>query len=323
MPSQPLEPPTGGGFDLRNQNQFLNFEPLTLGTGGSPEFERMRNESLLRQFQEGQTGSQPSPAPNRYSNIMPSQPLEPPNQPSFDSRQRNMALKQLASREGWSVPKYSMQLLIPEESAARDARDAEAAANFLKEKGVQYDDSRLQDLYQSLFGQQSNNVPAAPSVPAFALPSIQRGSGRDQFSIDPYDQQQAQRRQLESQNMTDYQRLMNRKNFLSSGSFPVPGISPSGGLGGLPTVGMPTDLEIARSLGYSGNNNLIRDTRARLPDEYAEENAKENAAAREYLNSIGYGQEGFDSSKYEVRKQPSQSFGIGSLFGGLNRGIMY
>jgi hypothetical protein len=239
---------------------------------------------------------------------------------------------------GWSAPIRGGPALPPEQTAAMHAWDAEEAANFLKEKGVQYDDTLLQNMFQKSKEEEerrirermaSNNntgrpaLVAAPSVPAFALPSIQRGSGRDQFSIDPYDQQQAQRRQLESQNMTDYQRLMNRKNFLSSGSFPVPGISPSGGLGGLPTVGMPTDLEIARSLGYSGNNNLIRDTRARLPNEYAEENAKENAAAREYLNSIGYGQEGFDSSKYEVRKQPSQSFGIGSLFGGLNRGIMY
>jgi len=57
--------------------------------------------------------------------------------------------------------------------------------------------------------------------------------------------------------------------------------------------------------------------RARLPEEYERENQENNRLARDYLNSIGYGQSGFDSSKYEVRPTRSGPINFGGLAAGL------
>ena len=156
-----------------------------------------------------------------------------------------------------------------------------------------------------------------PFNQGFAVPNQNSPVEATRFNpFNPADAQaqaDAQKRQLQSEQMSDYQRLMARKNAAS--------FAPSTGglgLGGLQPINTaPSDLEIATSLGYSGGNNLLSDMRARRPEEYEQENAQRNAAAKDYLNSIGYGQAGFDPSKYEVRRQPTSSGGISSLFSGF------
>lgn len=130
----------------------------------------------------------------------------------------------------------------------------------------------------------------------------------------------AYQQQLAASNMTDYQRLMQRQQAASQ---PQPNYG--AGLGGLEQnfkPSAPTDLEIANSLGYkgAGSAEFMTDMRARMPHEYEAENAANNAKAKEYLNSIGYGQAGFDASKYEVKRQPVSTgprTGLGALLGGV------
>lgn len=139
----------------------------------------------------------------------------------------------------------------------------------------------------------------------------------DPYSFNPQADAQRQQQQMlmdREANTTDYQRLMQRKNSASAGPY----VNPlTGAVGGVNPFSQVQDAEIAKSLGWQ-DPNMITDMRARMPEEYEAENAARNAKAREYLNSIGYGTEGFDSSKYEVRRQPiGPSPGLGSLFNGL------
>lgn len=139
-----------------------------------------------------------------------------------------------------------------------------------------------------------------------------RGVASDNINNPAYQQQ------LAASNMTDYQRLMQQKQAASQPQ------QNQYGLGGLnPISRAPSDLEIANSLGYkgAGSAEFMTDMRARMPHEYEAENAANNAKAREYLNSIGYGQSGFDASKYEVKRQPVSTgprTGLGALLGGAS-----
>jgi hypothetical protein len=134
-----------------------------------------------------------------------------------------------------------------------------------------------------------------------------------------YFRQQQQMMYDREANMTDYQRLMDRQRM---GNMPrLPTMSGGLGLNPLP-INAPSDLEIATSLGYK-DPNAWRDMVGvpRLPSDPTakQENEARQTKAKEYLNSIGYGQSGFDPSKYEVRKQPSapvSMFGLLRGFGG-------
>lgn len=142
----------------------------------------------------------------------------------------------------------------------------------------------------------------------------------DPYSFNPQADAQRQQQQMfmdREANTTDYQRLMQRKN--QAANAPPASSSPSMGfglgLGGMP-VRAPSDYEIAQSLGYGDSG--IRDMRVRTPEESEQEDKTRQARAKSYLDSIGYGTEGFDSSKYEVRRQPrSPSPGLSGLFSGL------
>jgi hypothetical protein len=157
-----------------------------------------------------------------------------------------------------------------------------------------------------------------PFNQGFAVPNQNSPVEATRFNpFNPADAQaqaDAQKRQLQQfEQMSDYQRLMARKNAAS--------LAPSAGdLGGLQPINMaPNDIEIARSLGFKDpqdnmmmvtNYDPLRDARL----------AKESEQrAKDYLGSIGYGQAGFDSSKYEVRRQPTNSGGISSLLSGFGR----
>jgi hypothetical protein len=75
---------------------------------------------------------------------------------------------------------------------------------------------------------------------------------------------------------------------------PAPPMSGMMGLGGMP-ITAPTDYEIANSLGYKDPNpNRFRNSfdDLRIEQERA-------PGAKQYLDSINYGQAGFDPSKYE------------------------
>lgn len=139
----------------------------------------------------------------------------------------------------------------------------------------------------------------------------------DPYSFNPQAEAQRQQQQMlmdREANTTDYQRLMQRKNSASAGPY----VNPlTGAVGGVNPFSQVQDAEIARSLGWQ-DPNMMSDMRAKMPHEYEAENAARNAKAKEYLNSIGYGTEGFDSSKYEVRRQPiGPSPGLSGLFSGL------
>jgi hypothetical protein len=129
----------------------------------------------------------------------------------------------------------------------------------------------------------------------------------------------AYQQQMAASNMTDYQRLMQLRQMASQ---PQPNQLGFGGLGlNQMPVTAPSDFEIANSLGYKDPSaGMVTDMRAKMPHEYEAENAARDAKAKEYLNSIGYGQSGFDASKYEVKRQQPTLTG-GSPFSGL-RGLM-
>jgi hypothetical protein len=138
-----------------------------------------------------------------------------------------------------------------------------------------------------------------------------RGVASDNINNPAYQQQMA------AYNMTDYQRLMQRKNSASAGPY----VNPlTGEVGGVNPFAQVSDLEIANSLGYKDPSaNMMSDMRARMPHEYEAERTANNAKAKDYLNSIGYGQSGFDASKYEVKRQPVSTgprAGLGALLGG-------
>ena len=151
-----------------------------------------------------------------------------------------------------------------------------------------------------------------------------RGVASDNINNPAYQQQ------LAASNMTDYQRLMQRKNSASAGPY----VNPlTGEVGGVNPFAQVSDLEIANSLGYKDPSaNMMSDDRARMPfdanlglqglrQQMAAAGtlgqSSQNEKAKEYLNSIGYGQAGFDASKYEVKRQPvSTGTGLGALLGG-------
>ena len=124
------------------------------------------------------------------------------------------------------------------------------------------------------------------------------------YSFNPQENAQRQQQQMfmdREANTTDYQRLMQRKNSASAGPY----VNPlTGAVGGVNPFTQVSDSEIATSLGFQDPySNLFRTT-DHNPERDRREAEESNARAKEYLNKIGYGTEGFDSSKYEVRRQP-------------------
>jgi len=148
---------------------------------------------------------------------------------------------------------------------------------------------------------------------AYVEPPQQAQSG----TIDQNMNNPAFKQQQDAYNMTDYQRLMQRKNQAANAP-PAPPMSGMTGLGGMP-IRAPSDYEIAQSLGLGDSG--ISDMRAKRPEEYKQEDIARQARAKSYLDRIGYGQTGFDPSKYEVKREVRPSSGIGSLFSGFGRGF--
>jgi len=147
---------------------------------------------------------------------------------------------------------------------------------------------------------------------AYAEPPQQAQRG----TIDQNMNNPAFKQQQDAYNMTDYQRLMQRKDRAANAP-PAPPMSGMMGLGGMP-ITAPRDYDIAQSLGYGDSG--ISDMRAKMPEEYKQEDIARQARAKSYLDSIGYGQTGFDPSKYEVKREVQPFSGFGSLFSGLGRG---
>lgn len=164
----------------------------------------------------------------------------------------------------------------------------------------------------------------AQSSPMGQMPQIMPGAApvaATQGVVSDNINHPAYQQQLAASNMTDYQRLMGQRQMASQPQ------QNQYGLGGLnPISRAPSDLEIANSLGYKDPNaGMVTSMQAKMPHEYAAENAAKNAKAKEYLNSIGYGQAGFDASKYEVKRQPvstGPSTGLGSLMTGFRTNPM-
>jgi hypothetical protein len=160
-----------------------------------------------------------------------------------------------------------------------------------------------------------------PFNQGFAVPSQNGPAEATRFNpsnpADVQAQADAQKRQLQSEQMSDYQRLMARKNAAS--------FAPSTGglgLGGLQPINMaPSDIEIARSLGFKDPQDGMFMTMDVNPERDARRAKEAEQRAKDYLGSIGYGQAGFDPSKYEVRRQPTNSDGLSSLFSGLGGGF--
>jgi hypothetical protein len=162
--------------------------------------------------------------------------------------------------------------------------------------------------------------------PTMIEPTQARPEMAQQYNPNVYDSRADALRQAQQQfqqreaNTTDYKRLMDRQKMASMPRPPnTPSMSGGFGLNPLP-INAPSDLEIANSLGYKDPSSGITDMRARMPHEYEAMHAAQNAKAKEYLNSIGYGQAGFDSSKYEVKRQPSAPVNISGISSGL-RGL--
>jgi hypothetical protein len=158
-----------------------------------------------------------------------------------------------------------------------------------------------------------------PQSPAYdnSTPGSNDLSGRNMP-----DYRQAQDSAKKYQDMTDYQRLMQQKDNYEKYKNRPP--MPSRDLG-YPLEGgpirpsAPRDYEIAQSLGYGDLG--LRDMRAKTNEEYQQEEITRQARAKSYLDSIGYGQAGFDPSKYEVKREVRPSSGLGSLFSGFGRGF--
>jgi hypothetical protein len=146
------------------------------------------------------------------------------------------------------------------------------------------------------------------------------GGFQQRGTIDQNMNNPAFKQQQDAYNMTDYQRLMQRKNQAANAppAPPAPPMSGMTGLGGMP-IRAPSDYEIAQSLGLGESG--ISDMRAKMPEEYKQEDIARQARAKSYLDRIGYGQTGFDPSKYEVKREVRPSSGIGSLFSGFGRGF--
>ena len=142
-----------------------------------------------------------------------------------------------------------------------------------------------------------------------------RGVASDNINNPAYQQQ------LAASNMTDYQRLMQQTDTLKQQNY-------GGGLGGLQqnfAPSAPTDFDIATSLGFK-DPHAARSMLTWANDPMADQVAKDRAEqSKAYLNSIGYGQSGFDASKYEVKRQPVSTgprTGLGSLMTGFRTNPM-
>lgn len=157
-----------------------------------------------------------------------------------------------------------------------------------------------------------SNVPE-PGPQGLPFPvEATRGVASDNMNNPAYQQQ------LAASNMTDYQRLMQRQQAASQ---PQPNYG--AGLGGLEQnfrPSAPSDFEIATSLGFK-DPHAARSMLTWAKDPMADQVEKDRAEqSKAYLNSIGYGQSGFDASKYEVKRQPVSTgprTGLGALLGGV------
>ena len=166
--------------------------------------------------------------------------------------------------------------------------------------------------------QQRGTVDQNMNNPAF---SMQPMPGSNELGRNLPDYRQEQDSFKKYQDMTDYQRLMQKqddyKKYKARPPMPSPDLRrPLEGGEGI--FHPPRDYEIAKSLGYADLG--ITDMRAKRPEEYQQEETTRQARAKSYLDSIGYGQTGFDPSKYEVKREVQPFSGIGSLFSGLGRG---
>jgi hypothetical protein len=150
---------------------------------------------------------------------------------------------------------------------------------------------------------------------AYAEPPQQAQRG----TIDQNMNNPAFKQQQDAYNMTDYQRLMQRKDRAANAP-PSPPMSGMTGLGGMP-IRAPSDTEIANSLGFKSPNTGIYMQTDYNPERNRRLQQQDEVLAKEYLNSIGYGQSGFDPSKYEVKREVQPFSGIGSLFSGFGRGF--
>lgn len=151
--------------------------------------------------------------------------------------------------------------------------------------------------YGNQFAQQQEQPDFPPQMAQRYNPNVYNPRENAQRQM----QQQFQQRES---SMTDYQKLMERQR---TANMPRPPSSPSmsGGFGldQLP-VTAPSDLEIAKSLGWNdpyAARDMLEWARDPMADQIAKERAEQSKA---YLSSIGYGQAGFDPSKYEVRRPP-------------------
>lgn len=131
----------------------------------------------------------------------------------------------------------------------------------------------------------------------------------------------AYQQQLAAENMTDYQRLMRKKNMASAGPY----VNPlTGAVGGVNPFLQVSDYEIAKSLGFQDPYSKVMgafSTHDYRPERDRREREESDIRAKEYLDKIGYGTEGFDSSKYEVKREVQPFSDFGSLFSGLGRGF--
>ena len=159
------------------------------------------------------------------------------------------------------------------------------------------------------------NQPDYGNMNQFNQPQqAQRGTVDQNMNNPAFKQQQ------DAYNMTDYQRLMQRKDSAANAP-PAPPMSGLVGLGGMP-IRAPSDYEIAGSLGFK-DPNAGRDmlTWVLSDEDYKKRDIQKQSDAKKYLDSVGYGQSGFDPSKYEVKREVQPFSGIGSLFSGLGRGF--
>jgi hypothetical protein len=152
--------------------------------------------------------------------------------------------------------------------------------------------------YGNQFAQQQEQPDFPPQMAQRYNPNVYNPRENAQRQM----QQQFQQRES---SMTDYQKLMERQR---TANMPRPPSSPSmsGGFGLEPLpVTAPSEFEIANSLGFKDPNaGWWMTTDVKPKQEYERMEQQRNAQAKEYLNSIGYGQSGFDASKYEVKRQP-------------------
>jgi len=276
-------------------NQFGGGSSQQLGLPGGQMFTPSRYENSYNRFlQSGQPFNQPVMGYDTYGQIF-SQP-ERPQASSFGGKGgpqlRREPVRSFGGKGGPQLKEDYGQNLRP----VRDTQPRPEPAQ--PEPYVDPYQNAKRDIISGSF----LDLPSRGG----SQPTAQTGGTASGNAANP-----AFQGQQDIYNMSPYQRLMMQDQMrgqLGSGGL---------GLGGMPTP-KASDLEIARSLGYTGGPGLIRDMRARTPEEYRQEEESNNRLARDYLNSIGYGQSGFDSSKYEVRPTRNEPVNLQkSIFSGL------